>query len=176
MRSGEFGFGKTIGGLVSPGGASLRTMTLVPSSPRECDELDELRAASVDDLFDGAELHSREDAECVRSGLFLYFGALDESHRISQRIPGSTGSYWHGIMHRQEADWSNAKYWFRRTGRHPVYGDLERETGLRWDPFEFVDRCEAASNGRGGTRRIADLQMLEWRLLMLHCCRSALGR
>ena len=128
------------------------------------------------DLLDGGPVRSPDDARCVRSGLFLYFSALDESHRISQGIRTATGSYWHGIMHRLEGDWSNAKYWFRRTGRHPVFAALERETGQRWDPYAYVDRCEASSSGGPGTGRLVDLQMLEWRLLMRHCCRAALGR
>ena len=175
MESGALELGSVISTLVSPGGEGLCPMPLVPSSPRECPELDALRATPADDLFDGAAVKSPNDARCVRSGLFLYFSALDESHRISQGIPTATGSFWHGIMHRQEGDWSNAKYWFRRTGRHTVFEDLERETGGRWDPFGFVDRCEAASSGRPGTDRLADLQLLEWRLLMRHCYRTALG-
>ena len=154
----------------------MRSMPLAPSAPRECPELEALRAASAGDLFDGAEVLSPEDARCVRSGLFLYFGALDESHTVSQAIRSSSGSYWHGIMHRQEKDWGNAKYWFRRTGMHPVFRELERETGTGWDPFAFVDRCRAAYKGGRGAEEATGLQMLEWRLLMRHCCRCALGR
>lgn len=151
-------------------------MPLVPDSPLECSQLETLRSLTVEDLFDGEGVVSRDDAECVRSGLFLRFSALDESHRISQGIESASGSYWHGIMHRQEGDWSNAKYWFRRTGTHPVMADLERETGETWDPFEFVDACSAASRGHGDRDRASELQMLEWQLLMNHCYRRALGR
>lgn len=175
MESGVLEFGATICALVSPGGESLRPMPLVPSSPRECAELDALRATQAEGLFDGGAVKSLNDAKCVRSGLFLYFSALDESHRISQGVPTSAGSYWHGIMHRQEGDWSNSKYWFRRTGHHAVFEELERETGIRWDPFAFVDQCEAASSGRPGEAHLADLQLLEWRLLLRHCYRNALG-
>ena len=175
MESGDLEFGATIRALVSPLGESLRPMPLVPSSPRECAALEELRATPAERLIDGGAIKSLNDAKCVRSGLFLYFSALDESHRISQGVATPTGSYWHGIMHRQEGDWSNSKYWFRRTGHHAVFEDLERETGGRWDPFDFVDRCQAASSGRAGTDRLSELQLLEWRLLMAHCYRNALG-
>lgn len=175
MESGTIRFGAPIDALVSPAGGALRPMPLVPSSPRECRELDSLRAIPANNLFDRGEIVSPEDARCVRAGLFLYFGALDESHRISQGIHTQSGSYWHGIMHRQEGDWSNAKYWFRRTGIHAVFEELERETGERWDPFAFVNLCRKAASGGPGTTRLEGQQLLEWRLLMEHCCRQALG-
>ena len=153
----------------------MAVMPLVPSGPRESPRLELLRSMSADDLFDGAPLKRRDYAECVRSGLYLYFSALDESHAIAQRISTATGSYWHGIMHRQEGDWNNAKYWFRRVGAHPVYADIESETGESWDPFQFVDDCAAASKVGGGSTRASALQMVEWRLLMRHCYRQALG-
>lgn len=151
-------------------------MPLVPDAPLECSQLDRLRSLAAGDLFDGEGIVSSDYAACVRSGLFLRFSALDESHRISQGVESASGSYWHGIMHRQEGDWSNAKYWFRRTGTHPVMAELERETGEPWDPFGFVDACSAASRGRGDQERASALQMLEWQLLMNHCYRKALGR
>lgn len=153
-----------------------REMPLVPDAPFGCPQLDKLRSLTAEDLFDGEPIVSQDYAECVRSGMFLRFSALDESHRISQGIGTSSGSYWHGIMHRQEGDWSNAKYWFRRTGTHPVMAELERETGAPWDPFGFVDACSAASRGHGDRSRASELQMLEWQLLMNHCYQKALGR
>ena len=150
-------------------------MPLAPSAPRESPQLERLRLMSADDLFDGEPIVRRDYAECVRSGLYLYFSALEESHRISQRVSTATGSYWHGIMHRQEGDWSNAKYWFRRVGSHPVYAEIESETGESWDPLQFVDDCAAASSGRVGRARALKLQMLEWRLLMHHSYSQALG-
>ena len=160
--------------LNGPKGAMVE-MPLAPSVPRESPQLDRLRLMSVDDLFDGEPIVRRDYAECIRAGLYLYFSALEESHGISQRVTTATGSYWHGIMHRQEGDWSNAKYWFRRVGSHPVYAEMESETGESWDPFQFVDDCAAACSGRVGRARELDLQMLEWRLLMHHCYRQALG-
>lgn len=160
--------------LDGPEGAMV-AMPLTPSAPRESPQLERLRSMSADDLFDGGPIVRRDYAECVRSGLYLYFSALDESHGISQRISTATGSYWHGIMHRQEGDWSNAKYWFRRVGSHPVYADIESETGESWDPYRFVDDCAGVFSGRVASARAVKLQMLEWRLLMRHCYRLALG-
>lgn len=150
-------------------------MPLLPAAPRACPQLAELRGMSPGDLFGPETVQSGDDAKCVQAGLYLYFSALDESHTVSQTIHTASGSYWHGIMHRQEGDWGNAKYWFRRVGRHPVLAELGEATGEQWDPFEFVDRCRAAAGGGSGIEKAMDRQMLEWRLLMLHCYRNALG-
>ena len=63
-------------------------------------------------------------ARCCISALYLRHNFLDESHEISQEIDTIDGSYWHGIMHRREPDYDNAKYWFRRVPSHPVFGPL----------------------------------------------------
>lgn len=47
-------------------------------------------------------------AACL-AGLWLYHDFLDESHSLSQQIETVEGSYWHGLMHRREPDFSNAK-------------------------------------------------------------------
>lgn len=173
-------------------------MPLAPDGPLRGDGLDLLRRTAAADLFDG-EPADAAFAECVRSGLFLYLSALDESHKISQGVSSDSGSYWHGIMHRQEPDFSNAKYWFRRTGEHAVFPELREaavaavadEAGaaaleLResidgrpsWDPFWFVDQCEAARRGRGkkSDQSLMKIQSAEWAILFDYCCRRAAGR
>lgn len=167
--------GSRIRSLLAPGDATLRSMPLVPGAPADGPQLDELRQLRPEDLFEGGAIKDRDFAKCVQSGLYLYFSALDESHRISQGIPSASGSYWHGIMHRQEGDWSNAKYWFRRVGTHPVFGQLEAQAGSPWDPYAFVDRCSTASARNSAAADLIDLQMQEWRLLMRYCYRNAIG-
>src|SRR5207245_11135 len=76
--------------------------------------------AKIKAEFDSLNLGSGDWAACVRSGLYLRFNFLDESHTISQGIHTVEGSYWHAIMHRREPDYSNAKHWFRKVGQHPV--------------------------------------------------------
>jgi hypothetical protein len=136
----------------------------------------------------------RSMADCCLSGVWLLHDFLDESHTISQGINTDSGSFWHGIMHRREGDFSNARYWFRHVGGHAVFDPLaqraaelstERDNsaatktlapGGNWDPYAFVDLCESAQRGRGDERELClDIQQAEWELLFDHCYRAAVG-
>lgn len=75
----------------------------------------------------------------LQAGLWLYVDELDRSHTISQGMDNPTGCYWHGIMHRREGDFSNAHYWFNRTGSHPAMASLNG-----YDGHAFVDEAGAA--------------------------------
>ena len=94
----------------------------------------------------------------LKSALRLWNDDLEGSHLICQEFKTNTGCYLHGLMHRREPDYGNAKYWFRRVGDHPLFvplqqtalglsGDLADVTEMlgetpRWDPFRMVDWCE----------------------------------
>jgi hypothetical protein len=128
-------------------------------------------------------VRDREAALGCLSGLWLYHDFLDESHTISQDLPGWVGSYWHGIMHRREPDPDNAKYWFRRVPANPVYDLLTADAaglGLAmkgtWDPFAFVDRCER-ERGTGSEAELLcrRVQLREMQLLFDLCYELAVG-
>lgn len=112
---------------------------------------------------------SEPDVTALRAGLLQIHDFLDESHEQSQSVEGegrrNAGDYWHGINHRREPDYSNARYWFRRVGDHAVFPQLaacavrvlgdspladEWRPKLtpvgRWDPFAFVDLCQSAEH------------------------------
>ena len=138
---------------------------------------------------------SAESALCIRAGLLLWNDELDKSHSVSQSISSSSGSYWHGIMHRREPDYSNAKYWFRKVPEHPVYDKLFQlvhdeedvvdsdsvrdfiatvKTAGAWDPFAFVDLAEKAAGGKDSELFdfVIELQLAEIRLLLCDALRA----
>src|SRR4051794_36851768 len=49
----------------------------------------------------------------IRAGLFYNLDAIDEAHRLLQQLPGDLPAYWHGMVHRREGDFDNARYWYR---------------------------------------------------------------
>lgn len=114
-------------------------------------------------------------AACCLAGVWLLHDFIDESHHISQGIDTTNGSFWHGIMHRREGDFSNAKYWFRHVGHHPVF-DLLSERAGAWDPFAFVDRCQAAVHSGKDREQCLELQQAEWEALFDFCYRQAVGK
>jgi hypothetical protein len=131
-------------------------------------------------------------AACL-AGLWLYHDFIDESHSLSQDIHTPEGSYWHGLMHRREPDFSNSKYWFRRVGRHPVFEPLQQATAelaagqpdkaaaflttqVQWDPFAFIDLCEQAETGKVNLEILCRrIQQREWQQLFDWCYRGAIG-
>lgn len=151
-----------------------------------------LAALTVAEAFAGTTVVDAEMAQLCLAGLWLWHDFLSESHAISQQVHTPSGSYWHGIMHRREPDYENAKYWFRRVGRHPVFeplfvaarelaaaaeGRLARSlsAGSDWDPYWFVDQCAGRPRGDDEQllRRIAGR---EWELLFDYCYRHAVGQ
>ena len=159
------------------------------------DSRESLKSLSVATAFAHANVANTDMAKCCIAGVWLLHDYLDESHAISQGIDTTSGSFWHAIMHRREGDFSNAKYWFRNVGHHPVFAALaERarvaaslryagasfgETCLHdgdWDPFTFVDLCQAVARGQTAPRELClDVQQAEWELLFDYCYRNAIG-
>ena len=101
---------------------------------------------SIDEAFVHAapgrspRIADREMASCCLAGVWLLHDYLDESHNISQRIDTPEGSYWHAIMHRREGDFSNAKYWYRHVGEHPVFDAVRQRVA------EFATTAVSARN------------------------------
>jgi hypothetical protein len=170
-------YGPEVARILDQEGGGKRAMDLAPSGCISPAARSELQNRTARDLFPNAR-----SPEGALSGLYLYFSCLDEAHSIAQDLPTVEGSYWHGIMHRQEPDPGNAKYWFDHVGQHPIFPALRDEArqigydaGLQWDPFQFIDFCESARRRPGSEEEAIakSLQLMEWQLLFDFCAHPA---
>ncbi len=185
---GATAYGLVISEILALAGDGQRLMPLAGGPCASEKARDRLRKLDAAALFAGRRVASKEFAEGARGGLFLYLSCLDEAHSIAQEIETPTGSYWHGIMHRQEPDFGNAAYWFRRVGEHEIFPALRQaaieiagerlpEIGKKpqWDPFRFIDACEEVHKHSNAAleQALREIQRAEWQLLFDYCCRRA---
>lgn len=155
-----------------------------------------LDALSPSSLFAEGAVNNEDAALCCMSAIWLLQGGLGQSHEISQHIPSREGSFWHGIMHRREGDFSNAKYWFRQVGNHhtfativtrvrkvveaeqePATAKLAEKLTRDWQPGLFVDLCQQAmqKNDSNLTRLCRQIALAEWEVLFAYCHDLAQG-
>jgi hypothetical protein len=129
---------------------------LQPKEPLFWKLSDEFRSLSESDLAGGKPVMDSQQFALVRGGVLYALDELDAAHRIFQDDASSEGSYWHGMMHRREGDFDNARYWFRRAGRMAVFSEIhDAARGIsesmgrqeNWDPYLFTGLCEQARFG-----------------------------
>lgn len=101
--------------------------------------------------------------------MFLINGDWSRAHETAQALQSPAAAYWHALVHRQEPDFSNSKYWLRQAGASPVHarlleaaraeGKLEvvAPNGV-WDAMRFTD-CYARPSERDWTRRIESIEL-----------------
>jgi hypothetical protein len=112
----------------------------------------------------------RDAFSCCLAAVWLLHSFLDEAHVLCQDVPTTSGSYWHGVMHRRERDFGNAQYWFRRAGDHPACEQI----AANWDPVAFVNEVHhAIRQGGAMAEECAATQRAEWRALFDWCWRKA---
>ena len=181
-------FGPTVAALL----AVPRQAPLGPGSPNLAMR-PRLEALTPEEVFAPRRVTDTDAARACLAGLWLYHDFLDESHSLSQELHTAEGSYWHGLMHRREPDFSNSKYWFRHVGTHAVFEPLCADAAklaagappqaafltrqIHWDPFAFIDLCEASHTGRTPCAMLCrQIQQREWELVFDHCYQAASGQ
>ncbi|MFB5661266.1 hypothetical protein [Alteribacillus sp. HJP-4] len=119
----------------------------------------------------GQENPSTVSVEAVKSGLLLWNDDLYGSHTLSQQLENDLGSCWHGLMHRREGDFSNAKYWYSKAGDLPIFPSLYEKAKAvstiaasweQWDPHRFIDEVEwVTSNGSENSKEAEELRKIQ---------------
>jgi hypothetical protein len=186
MRIRELPMHPQVLSLLELAGPDLRPMPLVAHGCREAAAASLLSARGAEAWFAGSR-----SSRGALAGLWLYFSALEPAHALAQAEHSAEGSYWHAIVHRQEPDAGNSAYWLRRVGRHPVFEQLAAEAAAlaaaepaagfappaAWDPFVFLAFAETARRQADSAagRLAQDIQLAEWRLLLLHSAAPAGG-
>ena len=141
-------------------------------SPRAGVQTQTALEQTLAEIFRSSRISS-QNQQLIRAVILLWHDHLEASHVLSQEIETADGAFVHGIMHRREPDCGNAKYWFRRVGKHEAFVeiaprvrellDAKNERTLikrlipngEWDAFAFVDLCEEAAK-----RKLTDAPVL----------------
>lgn len=152
---------------------------------------EEIAALSPSRLSDGSP-EGMAAAAAYKAALHLWNDSLAAAHDLVEHLATPTGAAIHGIMHRREGDYDNAKYWFHRAGEHPAYHGLQaraaaylRESGGvsgpiqdalskiatqgSWNPYLFVNAVaiqEARLGEEEAGEQLAYVQQLELEAFM----------
>jgi hypothetical protein len=112
----------------------------------------------------------------VRSLLLLEAGDLERAHILVQEASSADGTYIHGMVHRTEGDFDNARYWFRRTAVHPAAAEIYRKAAANspkiascttWDPVLVTDWVEA-SRSAGTDEELRAVLAIEAEVMLEH--------
>jgi len=158
---------------------------LIPTEPINRDLLERVRKLDPAELAEGQEIKNESMLVLLKGALFFGLDALDEAHKIFQDGSGDLASYWHGMIHRRESDFDNARYWFRRTGELPFFSVLHRTASnisptmarqSNWTPYLFTGQCEQVRFGDSDLKvECVALQRAEFEKLLDYTWRQAVG-
>jgi hypothetical protein len=158
-------------------------LRLRPTEPGSPDALRRIREAKEDELTGSAVLADATYPRLIRAALLYAYDGIDESHHIVQELASGQASYWHGMLHRREGDFENARYWFRRTGRLGVFPEMHARAAavsplmgrqMDWDPYVLVGQCEQARFGGDVDRKeLVALQRIEFEVMFDFLWRDA---
>ena len=139
--------------------------------------------AKIETLL-GHSAMGRQERELARATVLLWHDHFDAAHEIAQDVENADGSLLHGILHRREPDYGNARYWFRRVGRHRSFECIAGKLKVifskapddlvakqivandQWHPLTFVDFLEDNARRKDGAydALIREIQSAE-----IHC-------
>ena len=147
----------------------------LPTEPTDYTLVIRIREADAAAILGGADPLPDAPLPLLRAGLFYYHNAIEDSHREAARAEGDLAAYWHGMVHRREGDFDNARYWMRRAGEQPIFQELHGRAAegapnmgrqSNWDPFLFVNLCEQYKYGAHEYRKeIGTLQRVEFAVM-----------
>lgn len=155
----------------------------LPKEPTNYELIIRLRETDDATIFGGATLQPNAPVGLVRAGLFYYHNALGDSHTQAAKDGGDTAAYWHGMVHRREGDFENARYWMRRAGEQPIFQELQARAGdgsphmgrqSNWDTFLFIHLCEQYRYGETEYKKeIGHLQKVEFAVMFDYVWRQS---
>jgi len=156
---------------------------LHPTEPMDVKTILQIRQASDEDVAGKNPVQNQAMFTLVRAGLFYLYDAIDESHALIKDLSDDTSAYWHGMIHRREVDFENARYWFRRTGTHPTFSEMQSQasrhsavmaTQMNWDPYLFVGLCEQYKFGAvENHQELIQLQRVEFDVIFDYVWRKS---
>ena len=159
---------------------------LTPAEPVAWDLPAKIRDASDEVLSGGKIVADAQMFALVRGALLCAVDALDAAHRIFQDDHSDLGSYWHGVMHRREGDFENARHWFRRAGTLPVFDRMHQAAAnvspnmsrqATWDAYLLTGMCEQAKFGDAeAIPECVALQRVEFEQLLAYCWRKGVAQ
>lgn len=156
---------------------------LRPQNPRNRDLLRQVKAADDALLAGGKPIGDPAAFQLVRGGVLYGLDAIEECHPFFQDSTSDLASYWHGMAHRRECDFENARYWFRRAGALPPFAEMRSAASKysadmarqdNWDPYLLTGQCEQEQFGAEElTTELRHLQQVEFELLFDYTWRQA---
>jgi hypothetical protein len=144
--------------------------TSVAEPPRDEELIEFLRSADLAQLggFPSSAI------PYARSLLLLAAGDIESAHRIAQETSSANGAYVHGMIHRVDDDFDNARYWFFRAGVHPASPEIYRRAAANsqrianhptWDAGRVTDWLEE-SRATGASQELKVVLRIETEVLL----------
>jgi hypothetical protein len=144
------------------------------------------------------EQNAPSQTSLIEALLWLRVGVIDRPHELVQDGSQDIEKYLHGVVHRLEGDYWNAKYWFRQVRDEKLlkaFSSSIREVASKEDqslidddqalfhhslfqPQAFVDAVEkllaSQANSADKARKLSQLSYYEWYALwQAIACRQA---